>query len=321
MAKIIAEFCQNHTGDLDILKKMVWSAAEAGADYAKIQSMLADDLIYRKRFEKGKKEKGKQIVIERPYEPEYKRLKSMDLNDAAHVMFIDECKAAGIKPLTSVFSRSRIPFLRSLPWKEIKVPSSDCASFQMIRELEEGFEHLFISTGMTYDHEIEETARILKNHGFAFLHCVSIYPTPLNVLNLARMNYLRKFTSQVGLSDHTLVERDGLKASIVALYLGANVIERHFTVIDKALTKDGPISIDPAQLKELVEFSRMKKSELEGHAQKITEYEKMIGVERPGLSYTELLNRDYYRGRFASRVGKRVVYNWEEEKVFENKHL
>lgn len=316
MAEIIAEFCQNHRGDLDILKKMVWSAAEAGADYAKIQSMLADELTYRKRFEKGKGEKGKQIVIKRPYESEYKRLKSMDLDDAAHAMFIDECKAAGIKPLTSVFSRSRIPFLRSLPWKEIKVPSPDCASFPMVRELKEEFEHLIISTGMTYDHEIEETARILKNHHFTFLHCVARYPTPLDVLNLARMNYLRKFTSQVGFSDHTLVERDGLKASIVALYFGADMIERHFTILDRALTKDGPISIDPVGLKKLVEFSRMKKSELEEHVQKIAVYEKMVGVERPRLSHAELLSRDYYRGRFASRVGKKVVYNWEEEKVF-----
>jgi sialic acid synthase SpsE len=255
-------------------------------------------------------------VIKRPYKPEYKRLKQSELDDEAIITFIDECKDAGIKPLTSVFSRSRIPFLASLPWSEIKVPSPDCASFPMIRELKQRFEHLIISTGMTYDQEVEKTAGILKNHNFTFLHCVSIYPTPLDVLNLARMNYLRKFTPRVGFSDHTLVERDGLKASIVALYLGAEVIERHFRVVHPALTKDGPVSVDPKHLKELVELSKMKKSELEELVQKIPEYTKMIGVERPGLSHTEMLNRDYYRGRFASRVGKKIVYNWEETKVF-----
>lgn len=316
MAKIIAEFCQNHKGNLDTLKEMVHAAADAGADYAKIQSMLADDLVYREQFEEGKTEGGKQVVIKRPYKPEYERLKPMDLSDDAHMMFIDECKAAGIKPLTTVFSRSRIPFLASLPLKEIKVPSYDCASFPMIRELGERFDHLFISTGATHDHEIEETARILKGHSFTFLHCTTVYPTPLKVMNLARMNYLRKFTPQVGFSDHSLVEKDGLKATIAALYLGADVIERHFTIVDRKLTKDGPISITPADLKELVKYARMKKSELEGHVQKIQEFKQMIGIEHPGLSYEELLNRDYYRGRFASRVGGRIVFNWEDKKVF-----
>jgi len=316
MAKIIAEFCQNHRGNLDTLKEMVWAAAEAGADYAKIQSMRADDLVYRDRFEEGRVEGGKVIAIKRPYKDEYQRLKPMDLSDEAHHIFIDECKAAGIKPLTTVFSRSRIPFLASLPWREIKVPSYDCASFPMIRELAERFDHLFISTGATYDHEIEKTAKILKNHSFTFLHCVTIYPTPLERMNLARMSYLRKFTKSVGFSDHSLVERDGLKASIAALYLGADVIERHFTIVDRALTKDGPISIDPAQLKELVTYAKMSKDELEEYVKNIPEFEKMKGVKHPELSPEELLNRDYYRGRFASRVRGMVVFNWEEKKVF-----
>lgn len=288
MARIIAEFCQNHRGDLDMLKEMVWAAAEAGANYAKVQSMLADDLTCRERFE-----------AMRPYKTEYERLKPMDLSDEAHWRFIDECKAADIKPLTSVFSQSRIPFLATLPWREIKVPSYDCASFQMIRELKEHFDHLFISTGATHDHEVEETARILNGHSFTFLHCITVYPTSLGAMNLARMNYLRKFTPQVGFSDHSLVERDGLKASIVALYLGADVIERHFTMVDQELTKDGPISIDSAQLKELVGYAQMSKSELDGHVRKIPEFERMVGIENPGLSREELMNRDYYRGRFA----------------------
>lgn len=316
MARVVAEFCQNHRGDLGTLKKMVLAAAEAGADYAKIQSMLADDLVYRERFEEGKVEGEKQVVIKRPYKPEYERLKPMDLSDEAHLLFIDECKAAGIKPLTTVFSRSRIPFLATLPWREIKVPSYDCASFPMIRELQDRFDHLFISTGATYDHEIEETARILKGHSFTFLHCVTVYPTPLDAMNLARMNYLRKFTPQVGFSDHSLIERDGLKAAIAALYLGADVIERHFMIINRGLTKDGPVSVDPMQLKELVGYARMKKPELEGYVRKIPEFEQMIGIEQPGLSHVELLNRDYYRGRFASRVGDQIVFNWEDKKVF-----
>jgi N,N'-diacetyllegionaminate synthase len=317
MATIIAEFCQNHKGDLEILKDMVWAAAEAGATYAKVQSMLADDLTYRERFENGTWEGEQQTAIRRPYQPEYERLKPMDLTDEGHVFFDKECRKAGVQPLTTIFSRSRIPFVASLGWEAIKVASYDCASLPMLEELKERFKHLFISTGATYDEEIEAAARLMGAHSFSFLHAVTIYPTPLDQLHLARLDYLRQFTPSVGLSDHTLVARDGIKADIVALSLGAQVIERHFTILDPQQTKDGPVSLRPQELKELVEFSRMSQDELQDYVQReIPEHEQMIGLSQRPLSHTEELNRDYYRGRFASRVGDEVVYNWEERQVF-----
>jgi N,N'-diacetyllegionaminate synthase len=317
MATIIAEFCQNHKGDLEILKDMVWAAAEAGATYAKVQSMLADDLTYRERFENGTWEGEQQTAIRRPYQPEYERLKPMDLTDEGHVFFDQECRKAGIQPLTTIFSRSRIPFVASLGWEAIKVASYDCASLPMLEELKERFKHLFISTGATYDEEIEAAARLMGEHSFSFLHAVTIYPTPLDQLHLARLEYLRQFTPSVGLSDHTLVARDGIKADIVALSLGAQVIERHFTILDPQETKDGPVSLRPQELKELVEFSRMSQDELQDYVQReIPEHEQMIGLSQRPLSHTEELNRDYYRGRFASRVGDELVYNWEERQVF-----
>jgi N,N'-diacetyllegionaminate synthase len=317
MVKIIAELCQNHKGDINILKRMVWEAADAGATYAKIQSIFADDLTKRERFEEGVEEREIVKVIKRPYPAEYARLKPMDLDRRAHEIFLDECQAAGIKPLTTIFARVRIPFVHKLGFKEVKVASYDCASFPTIRELKERFQHLHISTGATYDHEIETTAKILSGHSFSLLHCITIYPTPLGELNLARMSYLRKFTSEVGFSDHTLVERDGLKGSAAAIYLGAQVIERHFTILDKSSTKDGPISIDPKQLRQLVEISEMGKGELEGYIKEnVPEFQQMIGSQKRVLSHEELLNRDYYRGRFGSKVNGEVVYNWEEKKVF-----
>lgn len=317
MVKIIAELCQNHRGDINTLKKMVWEAAEAGAAYAKIQTIFADDLTKREKFENEVREGETVKAIKRPYEPEYARLKPMDLDRKAHQIFLNECQAAGIKPLTTIFARSRIPFVHELGFKEVKVASYDCASFPMIRELKETFRHLYISTGATYDDEIEKTAKILTNHSFSFLHCITIYPTPLNQLNLVRMEYLRKFAKEVGFSDHTLVERDSLKASIAAIYIGAQVIERHFTILDKTMTKDGPVSINPKHLKELVEISKMSKGELEGYMSKnVPEFKQMIGLASRTLSYEELLNRDYYRGRFASKVNGQIIYNWEDRKVF-----
>ncbi len=317
MRTIIAELCQNHNGDLALLKEMVWAAAEAGATYAKIQSMLADDLTCRARFEEGKWENGVQTVIKRPYQPEYDRLKPMDLDDDAHYLFAEECAKAGIKPLTTVFSRSRIPFVASLGWDAVKVASYDCASYPMIRELKEHFPHLYISTGSTFDHEIETTAGLLAGHSFTLLHCVTIYPTPLDELNLARLDYLKRLAPSVGFSDHSLVARDGIKASIAAMYYGADVIERHFTVLPADKTKDGPVSINPEQLAALVAFARMSNSELEDYVKReIPEYENMIGTKKRSLSHVENLNRDYYRGRFASKVDGEVVYNWEDRPAY-----
>jgi N,N'-diacetyllegionaminate synthase len=316
MKTIIAEFCQNHKGDLNLLKEMVWAAAEAGASYAKIQSMLADDLTMRPRFEEGQWDGERQIAIKRPYLPEYERLKPMDLDDEAHHLFAAECQAAGIQPLTTVFSRSRIPFLASLGWEAIKVASYDCGSLPMLRELKAAFKHIFVSTGASFDEEIEAAASALTGGSFSLLHAVTIYPTPLNELHLRRMNYLRQLTPSVGLSDHTLVARDGVQASIVALSLGADVIERHFTILSADATKDGPVSINPGQLKQLVTFSQMAADELQDYVEReIPDYTQMIGVEHRPLSAVEELNRDYYRGRFASRVDGGYVYNWEDKAV------
>lgn len=316
MAKIIAELCQNHKGDRSILRDMIWEAAGAGADYAKIQTIRADELTFRQRFEDGCEEDGVVRVFKRPYHAEYARLKPMDLDEGAHEWFVEECARAGIKPLTTVFTRSAINMVAQLPWREVKVASYDCASFPMLRELRARFEHLYVSTGATHDDEIMEAARVLEGHQYTFIHCVTIYPTPLAELNLARLNYLRRFTPSVGFSDHSLVARDGLKASITAIALGASVVERHFTILSPEETRDGPVSVSPKLLRELVTFAHARVEEVQAYVCKdIPEAGRMMGQERRPLSHAELLNRDYYRGRFASRVGDAYVYNWEDRPI------
>jgi sialic acid synthase SpsE len=310
---VIADACQNHRGNLSILKEMIYAAREAGADYIKIQSILADELTRRERFEEGVTENGRIKAIKRPYRAEYERLKPMDLNDEAHAWFVDECKRAGIKPLTTVFTFSRIRFLASLDFESVKVASYDCASAPFIRELKKYFGHLIISTGATLDNEIEKTAQILKGHPFSFLNCVTIYPTPLDQIHLRRIGWLRKFTNSVGFSDHTLVKRDGLKAALAAIYYGADIIERHFTILKPDQTKDGPVSVSPGQIRRLVEFSRLSKEDQKKYIdENIPEYPMMLGSESRELTEEELLNRDYYRGRFAQRKGDMILYNWEE---------
>jgi N,N'-diacetyllegionaminate synthase len=315
MAEVIAEFCQNYNGDRAILKKMIWAAAEAGANYAKIQTIYAEDVAFRERFEKGLVENGETKVIKRPYNREVERLKKLELPSKYYPWFIEECEKAGIKPLTTVFSRNRIEEVAQFGWKSVKVASYDCASAPFLKELSSAFDHLVVSTGATYPDEIKEASEILKETSFTFLQCVTVYPTPLNMLQLIKMKNLRKYTDSVGFSDHTLVARDGLKASAVALLLGADIVERHFTILDADKTKDGPVSINQQQLKTLCKLASASQEEIAKFVdEKVGDYAEMLGSADGKLSDIEILNRDYFRGRFASHsMDNQPVFNWEEK--------
>lgn len=314
MAILIAEFCQNHKGGRGLLKEMIVAAKESGATYAKIQTIFSEDLTKRERFEEGKiAPDGSVLAIKRPYQPEFDRLHAMDLTMDDYAWFVEECNRVGIKPLTTVFTRGRIKDMASLGWKDVKVASYDCASIPLIQELKQHFSHLFISTGATHEWEIERTAMELQDHSFSFLHCVTIYPTPLSDLHLHRMHWLQTFTPSVGFSDHTLVSRDGVKASMAALALGAEVIERHFTILPSDQTKDGPVSINPSQLKELADFSLLPICERYNKIkQLIPDFSSVLGQEHRQLTATELLNRDYYRGRFATKTDDNLLQNWDK---------
>ncbi len=314
MGTIIAELCQNHLGDRATMRKMIQAAAEAGADYVKTQTIRAEFLAHRPRFDEGVVENGVTKVIKRPYQAEYERLRLLDIDMDDHRWFVEQCHEAGVKAMTTVFTRGVVDELAAMDWDAVKVASYDCASFPLLRDLKSRFKKLFVSTGATYDEEIEEAASILKGSDFTFLHCVTIYPTPLDKLDLSRIDYLRQFSPTVGFSDHTLVSRDGIKAAAGALHYGAEVIERHFTILKVDQTKDGPVSITPALLKELAGISRMGREELKGYVEaNIPEYETMLGNSQRELSAEELLNRDYYRGRFATKTSdEKIIYNWEE---------
>ena len=312
MTKIIAELCQNHNGDVNILKDMIWRAADSGASHVKIQTIFSEDLTFRERFEDGVTSNGIVQSIKRPYSPEFERLRKLDLGFDTHALFIDECSSAGVIPLTTVFNRSRLESIIKLGFKEIKIASYDCASFPLINDLKNKFNHIYVSTGATHDSEIETTADILSDQNFSFLHCVTIYPTPVDKLNLNRIDYLRQFTDSVGFSDHTRPSQHGINPDIVALWKDADVIERHFTILDSSQTKDGPVSVNPEQLKNIVDYSKYNHDELSKLVENIPDYDKMLGSKTHSLSEEELLNRDYYRGRFASKINGKTIYNWEE---------
>ncbi len=314
---LIAEFCQNHNGDFDTLHRMVDAAAEGGATHGKIQTIFADDVSFRPEFEEGEvASDGRVLTIKRPFQAEMNRLRPLELNYEEHRKFGDACKAAGLKPMTTAFNLAVIPFIRELGWKTVKVASYDCGSLPLIGALADNFDDVMISTGASYDQEIEAAAALLngRKQRFSFLHCVTIYPTPLDQMNLARMEYLRRFTPSVGLSDHSLVSRDGVKAALAAIHLGAAVIERHFTILPPEASRDGKVSITREHLREIREFAALGKDEQAQYLKEhVPEFISMIGHAQRALSQDELLNRAYYRGRFSNKVGGRQIFNWEPD--------
>lgn len=321
MTKIIAELCQNHNGDRNILDEMVSAAAENGADYAKIQSMHSSELTHRERFDNGLIEGGKVKVIKRPYKDEYERLKKLDLELEDHSLFLSLCKKYNILPCTTIFSLSKIKMISDLKFETVKVASFDCASHRLIEEITKfDFKHIIVSTGATYNREIKETASILRESKkkFTLLHCISIYPTPLEEGHLERINYLKNFSNSVGLSDHSNPEINDNILSAMAITYKIDFIEKHFTILDKNKSKDGPVSVNPSQLRELSNLTKFSKNQLMNYIKdKKTNYEILKGMANRDLSDLELLNRDYYQGRFASKNNKnKIVFNWDKESEF-----
>ena len=323
--KLIAELCQNHNGDFKIVKEMVDAAVEAGATHVKIQHIHVRNLTFRPQFEEGSEFKGKQMSIKRPFEPEYNRLKGLELSKSESKQFVDYVKSKGAVPMTTCFSRDSIQDLIDEGYESVKVASYDCASYQLLRELAANFKEVIVSTGATFNNEVEKASAILKESGvdYSMLHCVTIYPTPLSEMHLAKMDWLKGFTETVGFSDHSLVERDGVLASKAAIAAGAEVIERHFTILEKDETKDGPVSIKPHHMRELADFAILSKEEqaAEMEAALPNWKSELRGDVNRKLSDAELLNREYYRGRFASpRINgvndsKYMIFNWEETAV------
>lgn len=319
MTKIIAELCQNHNGDIKVLSEMVAAASEAGADILKIQSMRSKDLTYRERFEDGLIEGGKVKVIKRPYKAELDRLSKLDLDYDLHAKFFELCEKYKVIPMTTIFSFNNIEFLKQFKnLNHIKIASFDCNSHALVKKICKTFKDkkIIISTGTAYNREIDITNDILLNENvdYALLHCISIYPTPIYDANLNRIDYLRKKSKFVGLSDHSDPEKDKNVIPAAGFLKKIDYIEKHFTVLNKNQTKDGPVSANPEQFKEIIKLSKMSEQDLKEYLKEMSvDIKKVFGSESRELTETELLNRDYLQGRFAFKDNNnKTWFNWDE---------
>ena len=318
--KYIAELCQNHNGKEKNLDEMLDRCVESGADYVKLQYIFSKNLVFRPIFETGFSKGNKILSIKRPFKEEYKRLKSIELKNKVYEKFVTKCEKLGVKPMITCFSRDNVNTLYNMGYKDIKIASYDCSSFEMIREMSKKFDNIVMSTGATYLDEINKSCEILikSKKKFSLLHCVTIYPTPINKINLKKINFLKnKFKVQVGFSDHSeSFNKKKNLASKLSIYFGAELIERHITILPKDMSKDGKVSILPEDILEIKKFSKLKKDDQKIHLKDIYNFD-VKNLENKkldlALSHEELLNRYFYKGRFGSILGnKRIVYNWDE---------
>jgi N,N'-diacetyllegionaminate synthase len=314
----ISELCQNHKGNFETIKKMAYECAKSGSQIIKLQNIFVKDLSFRTRFENGFFSGSKNLVIKRPYIDEFKRLKKLEVSHKNLEKFVRYCEKLGVKPSITCFNRGSVKSLYNLGFKHIKIASYDCSSFQLIRDISAKFNSLTISTGATYDDEIQKTVKILKEKKIKYnlLHCVTIYPTPMKDLNLSRIKYLQNLSkNEAGFSDHTLGQgKEKNLACKLAIINGAKVLERHITINDPSDTRDGKVSIYPEDVNEILSFSKLNLSD---QKQYISEKYKINpnshkGMIKRNLTHQELLNRDYYKGRFTTFIKKRSIENWDE---------
>jgi sialic acid synthase SpsE len=299
---IVAELCQNHGGDPDLMERMVRAAASAGADFAKIQALYSREIAFRPRFETGSvDEAGERAVLHRPFAAEVARLSALDLGPDAEARFVGACRAAGIGSMITVFTTGHAERLAGLGFDAVKLASADCTPSPLHTEVARHWDRVVLSTGAATAAEVADVTRAYAGRSLTLLHCTMVYPTPLRDVRLRRMDALRAWCPNVGWSDHTAPDADGLTASKAALALGATMVERHFTVLDRSETRDGPVSVTPAELRELRTFAELPPDDRRAWFERtVPDPGLFLGDGDVGPTPAELVNRDYYRGRVAA---------------------
>ncbi len=240
---VIAEAGVNHNGSLEIAKKLIAEAAEAGADAVKFQTFKADTLVSptAPKAEYQKKADGE--------ETQYEMLKRLELSAEDHIELKLCCERHRVDFLSTPFDVEAADFLQSIGVLMMKLPSGSITDYPLLCKVNSFRAKVFLSTGMATLDEVTDALKVLADCDVTLLHCTTEYPCPYEHANLRAMITMReRFGVPVGYSDHT----KGIDASIAAVAMGAEVLEKHFT-LDCGL--DGPdhkASIEPVGLKALV---------------------------------------------------------------------
>lgn len=246
---VIAEAGVNHNGDIELAKRLIDVAAEAGADIVKFQTFNADRLVTR-TAEKA----DYQIQAIGREKSQYEMLRRLELTPEMHSALIEHCAVRKIGFLSTGFDIESVDLLVSLGQDRFKIPSGEITNLPYLRHIGHFGQAVILSTGMATMDEIEAALAVLEQAGtprtsITVLHCTTEYPAPMTEVNLHAMQNIRTaFGVAVGYSDHT----SGIEVAIAAVALGASVIEKHFTLDRNLPGPDHKASLEPNELKAMI---------------------------------------------------------------------
>jgi N-acetylneuraminate synthase len=247
---IVAEMSGNHNHSLERALQIVEEAAKAGVHGLKLQTYTADTMTID--MSHG------EFSIEDPNslwkgETLYNLYKQAYTPWEWHKPIFERCRQLGLIGFSSPFDKTAVEFLEELDVPCYKIASFENTDIQLIRKVASTGKPIIISTGMASVAEIDDAVREVRNQGnnnVILLKCTSTYPaTPTNT-NLATIPHLRElFGCEVGLSDHTM----GIGVSVASIAMGATLIEKHFTLSRADGGVDSAFSMEPHEMKALVE--------------------------------------------------------------------
>ena len=280
---IIAEAGVNHNGDINLAKQLVDEAVKAGVDYIKFQSFKAEKLV----SPDAKKANYQIVNINDGNNSQFAMLKKLELSNASHLELISYCQESGINFFSTAFDVDGVNYLNQLSLPLFKIPSGEITNFPYLRAIALCGKPTIMSTGMCTEDEIEKAISVLLQYGLtknqiSILHCNTEYPTPMEDVNLMAMLTIKeKFGVNVGYSDHTL----GIEVPIAAVALGATIIEKHFTLNRNLPGPDHVASLEPDELKSMVDAIRNIELAVSGNGIKIpSESEtKNIAIARKSI--------------------------------------
>lgn len=249
---IIAEAGVNHNGQLELALRLCDAAKEADVDAIKFQTWRTENIVTKSASMAHYQETNSSIGRISQFE----MLKELELNYDSFGQIKEYCDKIGITFLSTPDDDESLEYLIKMGMDFVKVGSGEVSNVPYLRKIGMTKRPIVLSTGMSNLGDVERALNILTDAGateVSLLHCTTNYPCPMDEVNLNAMLTLKEaFKCKVGYSDHTV----GIEISIAAVALGAEIIEKHFT-LDKTMNgPDHKASIDPIELKEMVKAIR-----------------------------------------------------------------
>jgi sialic acid synthase SpsE len=276
---IIAEAGLNHNGSIKIAKKLIDVAYDSGADAVKFQKRTVDKLATKETLD---------ALDDRfpEFGATYQEIREyLEFNIDEYIDLKQYTESKGLDFIVTAFDEEAVDFLLKVGVSSFKLASHSLTNYNLLEYLAKQKKQTILSTGMAELDEIDCAVEIFKSHDAALslMHCVSAYPTPLNECNIQMMNNLKKrYNLPTGYSGHEL----GYLPSLVAVSMGAQLIERHYT-LDKSMTGfDHKMSLEPDELNLMVKDIRLI-GEIQGTGEK-------------KISVTEWITRHKYHVSMAS---------------------